>query len=118
MTMYQSEANQLLSRMLAEMQAEADHTGAGTLGSYATGTDYVPQDGPYYLHQGEAVVPAGQRGESFTLQIGEGAIQVNVNASGEIDEQKLGKAISEGIIYQLKYDNNTKDTVRQVVKRQ
>lgn len=23
----------------------------------ATGTNYIPQDGPYYLHQGEAVVP-------------------------------------------------------------
>lgn len=29
-------------------------------GSYASGTDYVPQTGLYQLHQGEAVVPAAQ----------------------------------------------------------
>jgi lambda family phage tail tape measure protein len=33
---------------------------AGVLGSFATGTDYVPQTGLYRLHQGEAVVPAAQ----------------------------------------------------------
>jgi hypothetical protein len=32
------------------------------LGSFATGTQYVPKTGPYLLHQGEAVVPAGQHG--------------------------------------------------------
>jgi len=30
----------------------------------ATGTDYVPQTGPYLLHQGEAVVPAGENNGS------------------------------------------------------
>lgn len=34
----------------------------GILGSYAQGTNYVPQTGPYMLHQGEKVTPAGQRG--------------------------------------------------------
>lgn len=29
-------------------------------GSYATGTDFVPMDGLYQLHRGEAVVPAAQ----------------------------------------------------------
>jgi hypothetical protein len=29
------------------------------LGSYARGTDYVPMDGLYDLHRGEAVIPAG-----------------------------------------------------------
>lgn len=29
-----------------------------TLPSYAVGTPYVPQDGPAYLHRGEAVIPA------------------------------------------------------------
>lgn len=30
------------------------------LGSYEKGTDYVPMDGAYWLHRGEAVTPAGQ----------------------------------------------------------
>lgn len=34
----------------------------GLLGSYATGTNYVPETGPYLLHKGEAVVPSGQNG--------------------------------------------------------
>lgn len=33
--------------------------GGGLLGSYETGTDFVPQTGPYMLHQGERVVTAG-----------------------------------------------------------
>lgn len=32
---------------------------AELLGSYARGTDYVPMDGAYQLHRGEAVIPAG-----------------------------------------------------------
>jgi hypothetical protein len=31
---------------------------AGNMQGLATGTNYVPQEGPYYLHKGEAVVPA------------------------------------------------------------
>jgi hypothetical protein len=37
------------------------------LGSFATGTDYVPQTGLYRLHQGEAVIPAAQNGSGPTL---------------------------------------------------
>jgi DNA-binding ferritin-like protein (Dps family) len=116
MTMYQSEANQLLSRMLAEMQAEADHTGAGTLGSYATGTDYVPHTGLYQLHQGEAVIPAGEnRGGNFTLKFDNGAIQVNVSASGEVDESKLGQAIADGMIYNIKYNHKARKELKEAV---
>jgi len=38
------------------------------LGSYATGTDYVPKTGPYLLHQGERVTPAGRTGGSPSVQ--------------------------------------------------
>lgn len=34
--------------------------GIDLLGSFATGTPYVPQTGPYMLHEGERVIPAGQ----------------------------------------------------------
>lgn len=33
-------------------------SGDGLLGSFANGTDYVPQTGPYLLHRGEQVTPA------------------------------------------------------------
>ncbi|MDR2018571.1 MAG: hypothetical protein LBQ00_06850 [Syntrophobacterales bacterium] len=47
--------------------------GAGVLGSYATGTDYVPRTGPYLLHQGEAVIKASQNtgGRSINITFGD-----------------------------------------------
>lgn len=51
----------------------------GLLGSYANGTNYVPQTGPYMLHRGESVTPAGAspdaivaaiRDANFTIMIG------------------------------------------------
>ena len=52
---------------------------AGVSGSYATGTNYVPETGIYMLHQGEAVIPASRNmnggGSSITIQ--------NVNLSAD-----------------------------------
>ena len=36
---------------------------------YATGTDYVPHDGPAYLHRGEAVIPASQNSGGGTQYV-------------------------------------------------
>jgi hypothetical protein len=35
----------------------------------ATGTDYIPQDGPYYLHQGEGVTPTKFTGKGTDLKL-------------------------------------------------
>ncbi len=43
--------------------------GPELLNSYASGTDYVPRTGPYMLHQGEAVVPAGENAGKFDFNI-------------------------------------------------
>jgi hypothetical protein len=39
------------------------------LGSYASGTDYVPRTGPYLLHQGERVTPASENRASAPITI-------------------------------------------------
>lgn len=41
----------------------------GLLGSYATGTDYVPQTGPYLLHKGEQVIPADKSGLTINVPV-------------------------------------------------
>lgn len=38
-------------------------------GSYAVGTDYVPMDGLYQLHRGEAVVPAAQNSQAAPIEL-------------------------------------------------
>jgi hypothetical protein len=48
----------------------ADVPGISGLQGFATGSDYVPRTGPYMLHQGEAVIPAGQnRGANIVTNI-------------------------------------------------
>lgn len=37
----------------------------GVLGSFRNGTDYVPRTGPYELHRGERVTPAGQNNDAL-----------------------------------------------------
>ena len=41
----------------------------GLYGSYATGTSYVPETGPYLLHKGEAVIPSGKNSAGITVNI-------------------------------------------------
>ncbi len=42
---------------------------AATLPHYAMGTPWVPQDGPAYLHRGEAVIPAAQNGNKNAVTV-------------------------------------------------
>ncbi|RLC21879.1 MAG: hypothetical protein DRH56_09165, partial [Deltaproteobacteria bacterium] len=50
------------------------HTG------YRSGTDYVPRTGPYWLHQGEQVVPAG-RGARTGMTVRE--VNINIGAQAQ-----------------------------------
>lgn len=63
------------------------------LGSFATGTSYVPQTGPYILHQGEKVVPAAQN---------DGGMVVNqtFHVAGAIDgrsQAQIAASAAEGL---------------------
>ena len=55
-------------------------------GSYAEGTDYVPKTGPYLLHQGEKVTPAGQSAGN-SISIGPTIIEGNINGVDDFEER-------------------------------
>ena len=63
-------------------------------GSYAAGTDYVPMDGLYRLHRGEAVTPAAQNGR------GEMVLKVRSDGSkfGDLVVESINKATTTGRI--------------------
>lgn len=50
----------IMEKVRLNMQAQNDEIG---IPSYQTGTSYVPQDGPAYLHRGEAVLTAQENRE-------------------------------------------------------
>jgi len=54
----------------------------GVEGEYQNGTDYVPRTGPYLLHQGEKVIPAGESeagSQSFNMTF-------NITGGGNVQE--------------------------------
>lgn len=60
----------LFSGGTAGMAAQFPNSGnveGGLIGAFATGTDYVPRTGLALLHQGEAVIPAGQNMRGNTI---------------------------------------------------
>lgn len=63
-------------------------------GSYAAGTDYVPMDGLYQLHRGEAVTPAAQNGRN------EMVLEVRSDGSkfGDLVVESINKADATGRI--------------------
>lgn len=75
------------------------------LGSYAIGTDYVPKDGLYRLHQGEKVVRAGEgAGGAVTI---EGGIHVNFPGVSGVD-QRTAEEIAREIAPRLQRILNRK----------
>jgi hypothetical protein len=55
-------------------------------GSFAEGTEYVPITGPYLLHQGEKVTPAGQSGGN-SISIGPTIIEGNINGVDDFEDR-------------------------------
>ena len=62
------------------------------MGSYAQGTNYVPQTGPYLLHRGESVTPAGRptelRIDSLHVYVGDREITDIVRVEIEQDGRR------------------------------
>lgn len=69
----------------------------GVLDSFATGTRYVPQTGPYLLHQGERVVPASENMSGG----GSGDINITVNMPSTDSATRTQTAVEIGRQVQL-----------------
>jgi len=65
-TKYQEYVNSINSIL---SQLKMPTFSGGLYGSYATGTSYVPETGPYLLHKGEAVIPSGKNSAGITVNI-------------------------------------------------
>jgi len=71
--------------LLAPPAAAAAFAAVEAFGGFETGTDYVPSTGFALLHQGEAVIPAGQNNGPYSGGNGQGnTININLQA---IDNQ-------------------------------
>ena len=79
-----NEKIKIMTEGLKEYQRLSGSISGGTIGSFQTGTPYVPKTGLYQLHQGEAVIPANQNtyNNSFSPI-------VNLNVSGGGNAQNI-----------------------------
>lgn len=61
-------------------------SGTGFVGSFAVGTSYVPKTGMALVHQGEAIIPAGQNkgGGAMTVTIEAGAVVVQAAVGSDL----------------------------------
>ncbi len=69
-----------------------NYTGGGLLGSFQSGTDYVPQTGPYLLHKGEAVVPANKN-ISNSVNVNMNGSNLNANDVANMIANKLNNEL-------------------------
>lgn len=70
----------------------------GLYGSFADGTDYVPRTGPYLLHQGETVTPAGARSDT-----GRGGGNVIYNGTVNIGSQRAADVLNNRNAHRLRF---------------
>lgn len=61
---------------------------------FQEGTDYVPRTGPYILHRGEQVIPAGQHSGDVTINMGDITIEGPIYGVDDIDE-RIARAQAE-----------------------
>ncbi|BDI54937.1 MAG: tail tape measure protein [Asgard archaea virus VerdaV3] len=63
--------------------------------SYQKGTPYVPRTGPYILHRGEEVIPAGRKGK--------GEIHVHIDLRNAVVDNvdRLSQRIAEAVLIQI-----------------
>ena len=65
----------------------------GNVAKYAQGTNYVPQDGLAFLHEGEAVVPKKYNQGSGSMVVSIGDIIVQGGATGAETAKEIARAI-------------------------
>jgi len=76
------------------------------LGQYANGTDYVPETGPYLLHRGESVRPAGEIRNSVIVNIN------NPQVNSQQDVSKLAETLKNVLRANLVDDKTGKSKHR------
>jgi hypothetical protein len=62
------------------------------VGVFASGTDYVPRTGLALVHQGEAIIPAGQNGRGWG-----GTLVVNNYIDSSTDRARIASYVDQGV---------------------
>lgn len=96
------EANNEIAKLALEAQAAINYANAvfnadietKLIGSYASGTSYVPETGIALLHKGEAVIPDGE-------SVG-GAININFNETVFMDNEETIRKLADKVYTQIK----------------
>lgn len=86
-----------------------------TIAAYATGTNYVPNDGLAYLHKGEAVIPA-KYNESFGVQGKAYQAQSAINTQLLNSIDRLERTMKQGISVNGQFVQRGSDLVAVVNK--
>ena len=91
------------------------------LGSYAIGTDYVPETGLYELHEGEAVIPTIYNKPNRTKELGAAIGEYIMNSNGgsaggdihvsiQIDGREIGNVVAK----QIKTNSDLQTSIRRL----
>lgn len=89
--MYTGLADEIIEQLTYSSLNPLNFAQGGVLGSYKTGTDYVPQTGPYLLHQGEKVTPADKNDDSARMVELLASLNMTVSQLGALIEDNTRK---------------------------